>query len=85
MYLSNYHLEVPNSILMLERHPVYDIHAYEHFIISKVGDYYVLAENGAPPKYHYQYQETDICDMFFYGIKYRECSLEQFNKLKAFL
>jgi hypothetical protein len=85
MYLKIYNIEVPNSILVLERHPVYSIFAYEHFVISKVGDYYVLAENGMSPKYDCQYHETDIYDMFFYGIKYKECSLKAFNKLKAFL
>ena len=86
MFLPTYNLEVPNSIIILENSKLYSVSAGEHFVIEKTEfDYKLKYINGKRAGDFACYSEIDIYNIFFKDIKYRECSLESFNNLRAFL
>lgn len=88
MYLKNYNVKAPDSILVLEDSRDYTIKKHEHFVfrISSDGDYCIDFFNGKDNRISYaRYSESDMYRMFFSGLKYKEFSLNAFNKIKAFL
>jgi len=89
MYLHIHDKDVPSSILVLEDSKTHTIEKNSHFVFRKIkyNEYCVDFFNGKDNRYSYaRYSEDDLYRMFFDGkLKYKEFSLAQFNKIKAFL
>jgi hypothetical protein len=87
MYLKNYNLEVPNSILILKDHERFSIYENEHFVFDQIKDnvFVITHFNGKKSEGTPPYNQDAIFKLFFETTEYKECSLKQFNNLKIFL